>query len=186
MFCISLTGAFPACFKLATVTPILKKLSLDSAVYANYRPISNLSFLSKILEKTVFIQLQHYLHINSISDIFQSGFKPLHSTESDLLKVFNDILTTKDAGDTMALVLLDLSSAFDFVDHKILLSRLEHSIGISGTVLKWFQSYLSNRSFSVRLGTHLSSATQLWGTPGINSGTPTIFIVHASFGINYE
>ncbi len=104
------------------MTHILKNKSLDAAIYANYRPISNLPFLSKIIKKTVFIQLQNYFQSNYISDIFQSGFKTLHSTESTLLEVFYCILLTTDAGDTMELVLLDLSSAFDFVDHMIILS----------------------------------------------------------------
>lgn len=85
------------------VTPILKKPSLDRAVYDNYRPISNLPFLSKILLiSKSFIKMQNYLHTHLISDIFQSGFNALHSTESALLNV-------GDTGDTIALVLLDLS-----------------------------------------------------------------------------
>lgn len=103
------------------MTSICKK----PTVYSKVRPISNLPFLSKILggKKFEFIHLQNYVSINCISDIFQSDFKTLHSTESDLLKGFNDILMMTDAGNMMALVLLDLSSAFDFVDHNILLHQ---------------------------------------------------------------
>lgn len=80
--------------------------------------------------------MQNYLSTNCISDVFQSGFKSLHSTESALLKVFNDILITTDSGNIMSFVLLDLSSAFDFVDHGIQLSHLECCIGIRGTLFE--------------------------------------------------
>ncbi len=103
------------------------------------------------------MQLQNHFSINGISNVFQSGFIRLLSTESSLLKVFNDILITTGAGNFMAFVLLDLSSAFDFVDHGILMSKLEHCIGIRGTVLNWFQSFLSNRRFSVCIGKYYSS-----------------------------
>ena len=87
--------------------------------------------------------MSHGLH-----EKFQSGFKPGHSTETALLRVFNDLILTVDNGTPAALVLLDLSAAFDTVDHAIVLSRLHHLVGISGTVLTWFQSYLSDRTFS--------------------------------------
>lgn len=121
-----------------------------------------------------------------------SGFKTLHSTESALLKVFNDILITTDAGDTMALVLLDLSSAFDIVEHRILLSRLERSIDITGTVLPCF---LSDRSFSVSLGVHSSSVAPI--TCGVPLGSilgPLLFTLYmlplgsimSKFGVSYH
>lgn len=106
-------------------------------------------------------------------------YKPLHNTESALLKVLDDILMTTDVGETIALMLLDLSSAFDFVDHKILLFRLERSIGFTGTVLKWFQFFLSNRRFSVTFGAHSSSATRL--TCGVPQGSvlgPLLFSLY--------
>ncbi len=173
------TGTAPEYFKVASVTPICKKPSLDTADYSNFRPISNLLFVSKILEKIVFRQLQSYLSTNCISDIFQSGFKSLHSTESALLKVFNDVLTSTDSGNTMALVLLDLSSAFDFVDHGILLSRLDHCIGIRGTVLDWFRSFLSNRRFSVSIGQYSSSvAHSSCGVPQGSTLAPLLFSLY--------
>ncbi len=101
--------------------------------------------------RKLFIQLQSFLSANHIFETFQSGFKTLHSTESALLWVFNDSLLATDSGDSVILILLDLTSAFDTVDHKIPLFRLEYFVGIQGTVLNWFKSYLTNRSFSVRL-----------------------------------
>ena len=133
--CLS-TGTIPDSLKQATVTPLLKKLSLDDRDFNNFRPISTLPFIAKALEKTVLNQLQSFLSSNQILETFQSGFKPLHSTESALLRVSNDILLATDAGDSVILILLDLTSAFDTVDHKTLLSRLEYFVGIQGTVLK--------------------------------------------------
>lgn len=104
----------------------------------NYRPISQLPFVSKILEKVVLQQLLAFLNENSILEMFQSGFKVAHSTESALLKVFNDIFLALDKGDCVILVLLDLSVAFHMIGNEILISRLESLVGLKGMVLKWF------------------------------------------------
>ncbi|XP_039879700.1 uncharacterized protein LOC120728698 [Simochromis diagramma] len=122
-----LSGYVPSALKHAIIQPVLKKSNLDQNDYANYRPISKLPFVAKILEKVVLLQLQTYLDENNINDKYQSAFKQHHSTESALLRVFNDLLLMADNGRPSVLVLLDLSSAFDMVDHNILLARLEHT-----------------------------------------------------------
>ena len=94
------------------VRPLLKKSHLDPSMLSNFRPVSHLPFLSKVLEKVVLIQLQTFLEINSTLDKFQSGFRSRHSTESALLKVHNDIALSVDAGNPAVLVLLDLTAAF--------------------------------------------------------------------------
>ncbi len=114
---------------MATVTPLLKKPSLDLSVLKNDRPISVLPFISKVLEKIVLFQLQSFLAVNNLFEHFQSA----------LLRVLNDIFLATDTGESVVLVLLDLSAAFDTINHSTLISRLESWVGLSGTVLKWFQ-----------------------------------------------
>ncbi|TWW80159.1 hypothetical protein D4764_10G0011890 [Takifugu flavidus] len=138
-------GYVPRSYKVAVIKPLLKKPSLDPDVLANYRPISNLPFISKVLKKVVVTQLLEHLQRSSLFEMFQSGFRAHHSTETALLEVTNDLLIASDHGLVSMLVLLDLSAAFDTVDHSILLHRLEHVIGIKGTALDWFRSYLSDR-----------------------------------------
>ena len=108
-------------------------------VLANFRPTSKLPFLSKILEKIVHAQLKPFLDEHGVLEVFQSGFKTLHSTESALLRVFNDILLATDTGDHLVLVLLDLSSAFGTVDHDTLVAWLHSLVGIRGTALEWLR-----------------------------------------------
>ena len=107
----------PENFKHAVVQPLIKKTALDPTVLANFRPISKLTFLSKILEKTVHSQLMAFLEEHNILEVFQSGFKTLHSTESALLRAFNNMFLATDSVDCVILVLLDLTAAFDIVDH---------------------------------------------------------------------
>ena len=106
-------------------------------------------------------QLQLHLGLNGIIEKFQSGFKSRHSTENALLKIFNDLLLTVDSGSSAALLLLDLTAAFDTVDHHIILSCMELCVGITGNVLKWFKSYLSEGTFSIHLGQYFSAAAPL-------------------------
>ncbi len=177
--CCLATCSMPAHFKHAIVQPLLKRSNLDSTELSNFRPISKLPFLSKVLEKVVVIQLQTFLRNNSVLEVFQSGFRALHSTESALLKVHNDILLTLDSGASAILVLLDLSAAFDTVDHNILISRLEHYAGVRGMALQWFKSYLTNRSFAVKVGECLSTSAPL--TSGVPQGSilaPLLFSLY--------
>uniref|UniRef100_A0A8C9Z9B5 Reverse transcriptase domain-containing protein n=1 Tax=Sander lucioperca TaxID=283035 RepID=A0A8C9Z9B5_SANLU len=161
-----LTGYVPQSFKVAVIKPLLKKPTLDPEVLANYRPISNLPFLSKILEKVVANQLCDFLHSNSLFEDFQSGFRKHHSTETALVKITNDLLTASDKGLVSVLVLLDLSAAFDTIDHTILLQRLEHLVGIKGIALNWFKSYFSDRSQFVNVNNKPSNYAK------INHGVP--------------
>ena len=142
-------GVFPTDLKTALVKPLLKKGNLDILTPSSFRPISNLPFLSKILEKLVFNQLTTFLNSNTKLEMFQSGFRRHHSTETALLKVVNDIRTNLDSKKPSVLVLLDLSAAFDTVDHQILLDRLSEHVGLSGIVFQWFTSYLCRRNFFV-------------------------------------
>ena len=101
--------------------------------------------MSKLTEGAVASQLMEHMTVNNLHLMFQSAYKKNHSTESALLKVKNDILMNMDEQKVTLLVLLDLSSAFDTVDHQVLLERLRSKFGVTGTALNWFASYLSGR-----------------------------------------
>ena len=140
----------PNFFKQAHVTPILRK-----EVFKNYRPVSNLNYISKILERVVAVQLQTHLDEAGLMTDFQSAYRKHHSIESALLNIHNDILLNMDGGSVIALTLLDLSAAFDTTDHTILLDRLNVYYGISELALGWFKSYLSGRTHLVKVGSTL-------------------------------
>ena len=120
----------------------LKKASLDPDVLSNYRPVSNLSFISKILEKVVSKRLDTHKTVHGLYEPFQSAYRRGHSTETAVLRVQNDILRAVDDGHCVLLVLLDLSAAFDTVSHNIILRRLSSGFGIKGNAIKWIESYL--------------------------------------------
>ena len=173
------TGVFPSVFKEAIIKPLLKKPSLDPNSLKNYRPISNLSFLSKVTEKIILSQLSAYLNANNFFPTSQSAYRPGHSTETALLNMMNDILHALNNGDATVVTLLDLSAAFDTIDHNILCQRLEHLYGISGTPLNWFRSYLSNRTQTVTINNKLSQPTLLkFGVPQGSVLGPILFILY--------
>ena len=118
---------------------------------------SNLSFLSKVLEKVVVNQLNTHINSSNTFNQYQSAYRKFHSTETAVLKIDSDILASMDADRVTTLTLLDLSAAFDTIDHTILLSRLDYWFGVTGEVLNWFKSYLTGRCQMIKLGDCLSS-----------------------------
>ena len=123
--------------------------------------ISNLNFISKILEKVVASRIQSHLLSNSLSSSFQSAYHMFHSTETTLLSIHNDLILALDRGEVTSLILLDLSAAVDTVDHSILLHRLQHWFGLHGISLDWFSSYLTSRSQAVSIQNSTSSFSNL-------------------------
>ena len=170
------TGIFPDILKIAKVLPLFKKG--DDTVFGNYRPISLLSTFSKVFEKTVFNQVYDYFQINRLFFKSQYGFRIGHSTELAALQFADKILNDLDNHNTPVSIFLDLSKAFDTLDHNILLTKLEH-YGITDIALQWFRSYLSNRYQFVQFDSVASDMYPL--TTGVPQGSilgPLLFIIY--------
>lgn len=175
------SGTFPRALKKAQVIPVLKKKTLDPNDPASYRPVSNLSFLSKTIERSVAAVLTAHFTRFNILPTHQSAYRAGHSTETALLEVTDDILRSVDRGDACMLMLLDLSAAFDTIDHGILLERLERSCGVTGTALSWFVDYLQDRSQAVVIGGLRSADAQLkYGVPQGSVLGPPLYTAYAS------
>ena len=174
------SGVVPSIFKRAVVKPLLKKPSLNPNELKNYRPVSNLSFLSKILERVVLSQLLAHLNHHNLLSAMQSAYRPRHSTETALLKMVDDILAALDNGNISALVMLDLSCAFDTIDHQILLHRLHTVFGFNDIVLSWLQSYLTSRTQTVVISDFESESLPLdFGVPQGSVLGPVLFIMYS-------
>ena len=171
-------GIVPSQFKKSMVRPLLKNSSLDQELLQNYRPISNIPFLCKILEKVVAKQLTDYLKEQNLHDEYQSGYKAGHSMETGLVMMTDKIHMAFDRSEGMFLAMLDLSAAFDVVSHDILLTRLEQ-LGLKGIVLNWFKSYLQGRQFFVKINSSESKSCKLrTGVPQGSVLGPILFLVY--------
>ena len=173
-----MSGIFPDDLKIAVLSPIFKKGDRSSC--GNYRPISVLSVIAKILEKIVFNQLCNYLDDNKIITNQQSGFRKKHSTETSLLAATDRWYCNMDNGLLNGVLFLDLKKAFDCVDHQILLNKLA-LYGIRGITLNWFKSYLSNRKQICKVNNIFSDVKPIkTGVPqGSNLG-PLLFLTYVN------
>lgn len=188
-------GKFPSNYKRAQITPILKKPTLNSDDPANYRPISNLNSMSKLLERLALARISPAIISSTNFNPLQSAYRKLHSTETCILKTLTDIYTAVDSGSSALLVALDLSAAFDTVCHNTLLTRLENMYGMSGSILTWVSSYLSDRTQSVFVDGQCSPPTLV--TSGVPQGsvlgplfftayTSPVFSLISSFGLSQQ
>ena len=154
-------GKFSECLKTAIVTPLLKKTNLDIEQLKNNRPVSNIPFLSKVLENIFVKRLLNHLQSNDPHEVHQSAYKRQHSTQTALLKVQNDVACALDKNKAVLFVMLDLSAAFDTVDHNQLLSVLESEFSVTNKALSWFLSYLKERTQRVKIGPDMSDYVHL-------------------------
>ena len=173
------SNSFPQSLKHASVSPIIKDKEKNSQDFKNYRPVSNLPFLSKLLEKVALKEINAHLTVNKLHSKFQSGYRKHHSCETSMFKVVGDIQNITSKRSHVAMLLLDLSSAFDALDHDILLKRLEQHFGIKGNVLDWLCSYLTKRTFSVSIKGCLGQRVLLlFGVPQGSLLGPLLFIMY--------
>ena len=158
---LSLTkGEFCKEWKTAVVKPLLKKPGLD-LINKNYRPISNLPFISKCMEKCMLEQLLSHCENHDLLLDFQSTYQEHYSTETSLIKLTNDILWSMERQHMTAIAILDLSAAFNTIDHNILLQILEQNFGFCDKALTWFQNYLRPWSFRVNINGRYSKPMDL-------------------------
>ena len=125
----------------------------------NYRPVSNLCFIARILEKLVLSQVSSYLISHNLYNTCQSAYRPGHSTETALLKVVNDLFLSLNKGNISVLALLDFSSAFDTIGHPMLVHRRHADFGFTDSALQWFSSYLTDRTHYVSLSNPVHSGS---------------------------
>ena len=166
-------GRFPDSLKIARLTPIHKGGPND--IPSNYRPISILSVLSKLIEKLTYNRLIKFLNRNSILSNNQFGFRSAHSTSHAITSIHEKILENVDNNKHTISIYLDLSKAFDSVNHAILLDKLEH-YGIRGVALDFFKSYLSNRQQCTIVNGEISNLLSIiCGVPQGSTLGPLLF-----------
>ena len=170
------SGVFPAALKCAHVKPLLKAPSLDSESLKSYRPVSNLSLVSKIVETAINDQLQSYFSAHGLLSPYQSAYRKGHSVESALTHVYSSLLKELDRGRSVFLILLDLSAAFDTISYTRLIEVLHNRFGICSKALDLIKSYLSHRVSYVKINNSLSQPTN--PTVGVPQGSvlgPVLF-----------
>ena len=134
-------GVFPSSWKIALVKPLLKKLGLE-LIESNYKPVSNLPFLSKVVEKCVLMRFNKLCKRYHLMPDYQSAYQANYSCEMALDKIMDDMLQSMEKQEVVPLIAINLSAAFDTVDHELLLAVLRKEFGIDKVALKWFGSYL--------------------------------------------
>ena len=145
----------------------------------NYQPVSNLCSIAKILEKLVLSQVSSYLNSHNLYNTCQSAYRPGHRTETALLKIVNDLFLSLNKGNISVLALFDFSSAFDTIDHPILVHRLHTDFGFTDTVHQWFSSYLTDCTHYVSLSNHCSAFAPVHsGVPQDSVLGPTLFTMY--------
>ena len=170
------TGTFPDKLKIANILPIYKKE--DNTKFDNYRPISLLPVISKLFEKTIFKQIYSYFQEHKLFFSSQYGFRSGHSTELAALQIVDKIITEMDKGEIPISIFLDLSKAFDTIDHQILLHKLEY-YGIKGTANNLINNYLTNRKQFVEFNGTCSDLLSI--STGVPQGSvlgPLLFIIY--------
>ena len=174
------TGSFSSLWKTSIVCPLLKKPGLD-LILSNYRPVNKLPFLSKIVEKGMLIQLNDHLSNENLLPDYISAYRESYSTETALIKVTNDILLNIDQQRVTPLVALDLSAAFDTVDHSVLLRVLQNQFGVNGVALDWFRNYLQERKIKVMIDKSFSEELHLpFSVPQGSCAGPVAYNLYAS------
>ena len=173
-------NTFPLEWKYSIVKPLLKKPGLQQ-IEKNYRPVSNLSLISKITEKAVLNQI--IVHIDNEAPLpeYQSAYRKNHGCEYALLELQNDILWRLERQQVMAVCTMDLSAAFDTVDHDLLLTVLENRFGVNYQAKEWVDSYLRPRGMKVRVGNDYSTARDTpFGVPQGSCLGPYLYLAYAS------
>lgn len=176
------SGCFPESWKVALVVPLIKKLGLDP-VFENFRPVSNVFYVSKIVEKSIIPQLLSHCSRHAPLPVNQSSYPQYHSTETvlRLVRVQNDILLAMDRKQVTLLALLDLSAAFDTIDYNIMVDLLRTDFGVTGQALSWLQSYLLGRKQRVVVEQQQSKNFDLLsGVPQGSCLGPLLFVMYAS------
>ena len=173
-------GVFAESWKMSIVKPVLKKVGLE-LIFKNYRPVSNLKFLAKLVEKCMLLQFNEHCSMNSLLPSYQSAYRKFYSCETSLLKLTDNLLNEMENQRVSALVVMDLSAAFDTVDHKILLDVLSSQYGIEGKALKWFDTYLRPCFCQVDIKGARSSIHSLdFSVPQGSCAGPILYTVYAS------
>jgi len=173
------SATFPEKLKTAIISPIIKNINGDIDKLSNYRPVSNLPIISKIIEKAVLQQLNLHLESNNLYSTVQSGYRKHHSCETLLVRMSDDILKDINKDKVVVLLLLDLSAAFDTIDHDLLIWKLLTQYGIDGNALDWFTNYLSNRKFTVKINDKICDFfCLLFGVPQGSLLGPVLFVLY--------